>query len=70
MQLKVSSARWRPLCPGLNVLMGEVVLVVIAGITTLVPYRFKSSLCNWFHLRVPDRQISCSDMSEWQGTSV
>ena len=57
--------------------IGNVILVAITGTTSLVPYlKVKSLQLIWrsgtrrWHLRVPDLQMSCSDLTTWQGTRI
>ena len=55
--------------------IGNVTLIAMTGITILVPYYYVKSLqlisrsgTRRFNLRVPDLQISCRDLTTWQGT--
>ena len=57
--------------------IGLAFLVAITGTTILVPYpEVKSLQLIWrsggrtFHLRVPDPQISCRDLTSWLGTRI
>ena len=57
--------------------VGHVILAVISGTTIFVPYpSVKSLQLIWgsdtcrFHLRVPYLQMSCSDLTMWQGTRI
>ena len=55
----------------------HIALAAIIGTTTLVPYQWVKSLqliwrsgARRFHLRVPDLQTSCRDLTTWQGTRI
>ena len=61
----------------LQLTIGHVALVAITGIAIMVPYLWVKSLqLIWrsgtrrWNLRVPDLQMSCRDLTVWQGTKI